>query len=158
MLQKSKQKKNTYVSNSPPRYMALTCSPRGEKLLLHRASQDLRVRPGKHGRTGDLPKTRICIYIYIHIYIYIPKDPDMSSESGINPTILLWGWDWDHQTYEFSGRVWILREKNTLRVQPPFFSPVGCNEFRHVLLRKGGLHYPRGSTILPKWWPCRLPG
>ena len=89
---------------------------------------------------------------------YIPKDPDMSSESGINPTILLWGWDWDHQTYEFWGRVWILREKNTLRVQPPFFSPVGCNEFRHVLLRKGGLHYPRGSTILPKWWPCRLPG
>ena len=24
--------------------------------------------------------------------------------------ILLWGWDWDHQTYENSGRVWILRD------------------------------------------------
>ena len=23
--------------------------------------------------------------------------------------IPLWGWDWDHQTYENSGRVWILR-------------------------------------------------
>ena len=22
---------------------------------------------------------------------------------------MTWGWDWDHQSYEFSGGVWILR-------------------------------------------------
>ena len=38
-----------------------------------------------------------------------PKEPVASWESGINPTILLWGWDWDHQTYDFWGGAWILR-------------------------------------------------
>ena len=29
-------------------------------------------------------------------------------KKGISPTILFWGWDLDHQSYEFSGGVWIL--------------------------------------------------
>ena len=31
-------------------------------------------------------------------------------KEGITPTFLLWGWDWDHQSYEKSGGVWMLRE------------------------------------------------
>ena len=41
-------------------------------------------------------------------------------KKGINPRILLWGWDSDHQSYEFSGGVWILRDTYRIQVLPTF--------------------------------------
>ena len=48
-------------------------------------------------------------------------------KKGTNPTILLWGWDWDHQTYEFSGRVWILTVMSTCLF-------LGLHEAKFVLM------------------------
>ena len=53
-----------------------------------------------------------------------PLSIQVCPKKGINPAILWWGWDWEHQTYENSGRVWILRvfhcsfeEKNKTKPQ-----------------------------------------
>ena len=47
-----------------------------------------------------------------------PKDNTLKIQvcpkKGISPTILFWRWEFDHQSYNFSGGVWILRDTTYL--------------------------------------------
>ena len=98
----------------------------------------------------------------------IPKDPGMSSETDFLNPILFWGRDLDHQSYEFSGEVWILRDRIKHQIWPQSsglrknrWVSFGCFPklwYPQIIHFNGGFHifrnihfyvYPRNDHISP---------
>ena len=67
---------------------------------------------GFNGETLGAEIFALCFFVgnVFSVNRCFPKDPGMSSERDWAPyNPMTWRWDFDHQSYDFSGWVWILR-------------------------------------------------